>query len=308
MDGLAEFRDRDQCITCGSAKLSTVAAGSYDEEPLHGHLARDPWGESPLPALKGARWALVECAECSTRFHGRILTPKWRTHCLSVWMSGDAIAAFDAAEGLQNFATDFAHAASWVGHVLSIEAMTRDRGERRLRVLDFGCGSGAFLAQAALFGAEAYGVDASPARRELAAHAAVTIVAALAELPAALRGSFDAVSMFEVLEHLDNPRELLTALGEWARPGGLLVLETPDAGHVADMTSLANYRAIHPLDHINAFAPKTLTDIASRCGFRPVPRQLAVTTTTPVQSLKREARRLLNRVTAPTTQQYFRKV
>jgi 2-polyprenyl-3-methyl-5-hydroxy-6-metoxy-1,4-benzoquinol methylase len=308
MQGLAQFRERDRCITCEGDRLTDVATGSYDDDPLHGHLARDPWGESPLPALKGAQWRLVECADCSTRFHGRILTPEWRTHCLSVWMSGEALAAFSAAEGQNNFAVGYAHATNWIGHALSIEAMTRDRGARPPRILDFGCGSGAFLAQAALFGAEAYGVDAAPARRELAAHAAVTIVSNLSELPGELRGQFDSVSMFEVLEHLDDPRELLAALGEWVRPGGVLVLETPNAGHIADMVSVDNYRAIHPLDHVNAFSPATLADIAARCGFRPVLRQFAFTSDSVAQSARREARRILSHVRPASTQQYFRKV
>jgi len=306
MDGLAQFRVRETCITCRSARIEPVCEGHYADEPLRGFLAADPWGESPMPALAGAWWRLVRCAECGTRFHGRILTPEWRAHCLRVWMSGDAIEAFEARDGQAGFPSRFDKAAFWTGHVLSIEAMTRDGRRDPLKILDFGCGSGEFLAHAALFGARAYGIDASPARRAFAGRSEVSIVADLADLPEELRGSFDAVTLFEVLEHLDDPRAVLESLRPWVRQGGLLVLETPDAAHVSAIRTLDEYRLIHPLDHINAFSPRTLGEIARLCGFRRVRRRLGYTSAGPVQTLKREARRLLQIAAKPTTRQYFR--
>lgn len=304
----ASFITRDHCVACGSAALATVAEGRFTDEPLHGLLAADPWGESPLPHLTGAQWRLRACRSCGMRFHGEILDARWRAICLTRWMSGESIQAFEAAQGGDSQAACIAGASAWVGHVLSIEKMTRDRRDGRVRLLDFGCGSGDFLRHAAQFGFEAWGIDASTARRDLASQDGVAILPALDDLPSALKGSFDAVSLFEVLEHLDAPLETLRALRPWLRPGGLLVLEVPDAGHVAAIRTIEDYRAIHPLDHINAFAPRTLTQIAERAGFRRVRRKLAFVSDGPVQTLRREAKRLRDWLRPPTTRQYFRAV
>lgn len=305
---LAEFRSRTECITCLSPALSVVAAGSYDDAPLHDFLAGDPWGESPLPALHGATWSLVECRACGTRFHGRVLTPEWRAHCFEHWMNAAAMAEYERRHGSLGFAARFDKAGYWIGHVLSIEAMTRGGRGDGLRILDFGCGSGDFLAQARCFGADVYGIDASPDRRMWADRAGAVIEASLDRLPADLKGRMDAVTLFEVLEHLDAPREILLALAEWVRPGGLLILETPDAGHVSGIATAEDYHLVHPIDHINAFSPATLTRIAKEAGFAPARRRLGFTSSSLAQSVRKEARRLLTWAGAPSTQQYFRKI
>lgn len=302
----AKFVQRDRCIGCRSDRLETVAEGRYQNDPLHGFLSNDPWGVSPLSHLSEARWKLVQCAACGTRFHGTILDTEWRMRCLTEWMSGDAIDTFNQAHGADGFAPRLARGSAWVGHVLSIETMTRDRGERAPRLLDFGCGAGEFLSHAAAFGFEAWGIDASVSRREVAGRTPVTIVSSLDELPRERAGMLDAITLFEVLEHLDDPRAVLEALRRWIRPGGILVLETPDAGHVDRITTIDEYRAVHPLDHINAFSATTLAAIAERSGFMPVRRHFAFTSTSAGQSLRKEARRIRDSFRKPQTQLYFR--
>src|SRR5438045_3277427 len=47
------------------------------------------------------------------------------------------------------------------------------------------------------------------------------------ELPAE-PGSLDAVVLWDVIEHLPNPRETLEAAGAWLRPGGVVAISTGD--------------------------------------------------------------------------------
>ncbi len=304
---LAEFYARTRCITCTSPDLDVVAQGSFDDTPLREFLENDPWGESPLPALAGAIWSLAECRRCGMRFHSNILTPEWRAICFERWMNAASMLEFEERNGSSSFDARFERANFWIGHVLSLEAMTRNGRGESLHILDFGCGSGHFLTQAARCGAQVYGIDASPDRRKWAERAGAIIEPKLDDLPQTLKGGMDAVTLFEVLEHLDQPRDVLLSVAEWVKPGGLLVLETPDAGHVSQIRTAKEYHLIHPLDHINAFSPITLKKIAREAGFEPVKRQFAFTSSSPVQSFKRETRRALNLIAAPTTQQYFRK-
>jgi SAM-dependent methyltransferase len=109
-----------------------------------------------------------------------------------------------------------------------------DRLPREGRILEVGCGSGGLLVAAARSGRSLVGVDIASrwlvvARRRLADHGlTVGLVAAEAERLPWPDASFDAVVADSVLEHLDDPAE---ALREWRRvlrPGGALVVWSPN--------------------------------------------------------------------------------
>jgi 2-polyprenyl-3-methyl-5-hydroxy-6-metoxy-1,4-benzoquinol methylase len=299
----AVFVERDHCLGCGGTSLDIVATGGFDEQPVAGFLAADPWGENPLPFLAGAKWTLVRCRSCSLKFHRSVLSPEWNERRFSRWMSAEAIKAFELAE--RSIST-FDRAASFAEHVVRIESMLRDShpaGERR-KILDFGCGNGEFLGLCAAFGMDAHGVDRSTARRGNASH--VTVHAELED--AARHGPFDTITLFEVLEHVDDPAAVLKALRELLNTNGLLVLETPNCLGVDGIATVADYRAIHPLEHINAFEPATLRAFAERVGFRCVERKSVFVTASPKAALRRLIRSGLKPLLRAETRLYFRKL
>jgi len=122
-------------------------------------------------------------------------------------------------------------------------AMAEARGEALLsrlpeagRILDVGCGTGGLLVAAVRAGRSIVGVDIASrwlvvARRRLSDHGlATTLVAASAECLPWADESFDIVVADSLLEHLDDP---VAALREWLRvlrPGGRLVLWSPNRG------------------------------------------------------------------------------
>jgi 2-polyprenyl-3-methyl-5-hydroxy-6-metoxy-1,4-benzoquinol methylase len=298
----AVFVERDRCLGCGGNSLDIVATGRFDEGPLAGFLAADPWGENPLPFLAGAKWTLVRCRACSLKFHRSVLSPEWNERRFSRWMSAEAIKAFELTE---RSISAFDRAVSFAEHVVRIEAMMRysHPAGQRLKVLDFGCGNGEFLGLCAAFGLEAHGVDRSTARRDNASH--VTVHAELED--AARHGPFDAITLFEVLEHLDDPAAVLKALRGLLNTNGLLVLETPNCLGVDDISTVADYRAIHPLEHINAFEPATLRAFTERLGFRCVDRGSTFVTASPRIALRRVIRHWLRPLLRADTRLYFRK-
>lgn len=280
----AMFTARHMCIACGSRVSRSVSSGLFGEEPLRSFIENDPWGENPMPSLEGERWDLRECEDCGQRQHRFILSPAWNEVRFSKWMSEDAIRQFEAEHGGNQDATRD------VQHVLRL----KDLGVKC--VLDFGCGFGEFLEMCRLFGLEAVGVDRSNARRS---GAGVQVYAELSEAP----GTFDAITMFEVLEHLDDPLEMLKALRCRLRRGGIMIVEVPDTSGVNGITDRESYCKIHPLDHINAFTPKSLVRIMRRAGFRPIHKGPAFVTT----SLNRVSKDIAKaRLKQGTTQRYFR--
>ncbi len=100
------------------------------------------------------------------------------------------------------------------------------------RLIDAGAGRGRFVAAARAAGYEALGIepslrDVDPALMRARALRAATIADA-----AVPDGSADIVTLWHVLEHLEDPAGALTALHAWLVPGGTLLVGVPNFGSV----------------------------------------------------------------------------
>lgn len=302
----AGFIERAQCINCGSEHLSELSSGRFSDEPLLGYIKNDPWGESPIPYVQHETWEFVECNSCQQKYHKRILSPEWIEKCYSEWVTQEAMEAF--LTNINTPANNFKKAQQNVLHILRLEKLTRRlRKDDVLRVLDFGCGWGDFLALCDNFGFRSCGIDFSPDRRQ---QGRVHIFPNKEDLKSSQDGEqpFHVITMFEVLEHLANPSEVLQSLSELLMPGGILILETPDCTGVTDIVSDWDYRKIHPLSHINGFTPNTLRSIAERVGFKSIEPSVAHVTSEPLKVIKTEIKRIIRPLLKGTTQQYFLKI
>jgi SAM-dependent methyltransferase len=79
-------------------------------------------------------------------------------------------------------------------------------------------------------------------------------------------GHFDAAAMYHVIEHVPSPRRELGELRRIIKPGGWLVLETPNIATVWYRLLGARWRQFIP-DHIFFFTPRTMTRLCEGCGF-----------------------------------------
>ena len=139
-----------------------------------------------------------------------------------------------------------------------------------LRVLDVGCSRGNFLAAGTRLGFQMEGVE--PAANIAAAARAQGLnvhTGLLADigLPAA---SFDAITLFEVIEHLKEPLPLLRECHRVLKPGGVLVLST---GNTASWTVVAMRERWDYFDiakdggHISFYNPRSIALLGERAGF-----------------------------------------
>lgn len=147
-------------------------------------------------------------------------------------------------------------------------------------LLDVGAGSGGFLAQARRNGWNAVGIELSP---ELAARAAersgAEVLAGEFERIDLSGRLFDAITMWDVLEHVADPGAVLDRACELLAPDGVLVVFTIDAASlfnvVADLAwrlTLGRLRAplelLYDKRHNHYFTARTLRTLLARHGLR----------------------------------------
>lgn len=137
-------------------------------------------------------------------------------------------------------------------------------------LLDIGAGNGYFVALAEReFGVRASGIEISAAETRFAHE--VLGVELLNEDIARHMGSYDVVTCFNVLEHVADPRTFLADAGARVKPGGLLVLTTPNPGCIhARVRGIQRWNMVDPPHHINLFSRKSLDELLRGERMHPV--------------------------------------
>jgi SAM-dependent methyltransferase len=135
-------------------------------------------------------------------------------------------------------------------------------------LLDFGCGSAAFLDRARDRGWETLGVDFLPeivAGVRSAGHRALLLDDAMWDtIPDA---SIDLIRMNHVIEHLYTPRETVARLRRKLRPGGRLHLATPNATSVTFRILRRHWFPLECPRHIVIYTPRSARRLLRSSGF-----------------------------------------
>lgn len=143
------------------------------------------------------------------------------------------------------------------------------RYRRSRRIVDIGCGAGGFIAVAARHGWEAMGTEAAPGAGELARAAGATVLIGERALDAIEDASADVVTLWEVVEHVDDPVGLLAGSRRILRPGGLVYLTTPNFGSLQRRLLGRRWPRFH-LEHETYFDGRTIELAVARAGLRKV--------------------------------------
>ncbi len=164
-----------------------------------------------------------------------------------------------------------ARLALWARRLRMVEARAR-----RGTLLDVGCGDGLFLNVARGAGWRVDGIEFSPEGARRSSHRLGRPVA-VGDLARGrvLRGPFDVITLWHVLEHLVEPAAMLDAARARLRPGGLLVIAVPNldnlpmraAYRLARGRPLPLYETGAREPHISHFSPLTLAAFLRRGGL-----------------------------------------
>lgn len=293
------FRDRTCCPSCGAVDYGPVWDGRFSDPDVTRWIGQFGYSADTPAALGDRSFALVQCAACALRYHRSVIDESAVETIYRDWTDQAQVTRFEALHGAGD------RTASGIRLVkLALRLRHLLRGvDAPLRWLDFGCGNGRALAAGNLLGFEMSGIDVSATRSQQAERMGAPVFADLDRFDAMGNGPVHAITLEQVLEHLLEPRELLESLRQRLLPGGVLFVAVPNCEGIDRPRDFESFHKVQPIEHVNAFTPKTLRDICERAGFRPVRRPPAFVTTRPIAAL----RSLGGMVWQPaTTEQYFR--
>lgn len=148
-----------------------------------------------------------------------------------------------------------------------------ERWRQRGTLLEVGSGYGFFLEQATRMGWDAMGVEVSRYACSIAeARGCQVHCATLEDTPLPPAG-VDAIVLFDVIEHVPQPDALLARCTGVLRPGGVLLMRTPDARALrpgwGPLRSVYRH-FVYPsnlTEHVFHFTPDDLVEIARAAGL-----------------------------------------
>lgn len=149
-----------------------------------------------------------------------------------------------------------------------LRAGTRDPVPSRRALADLGCGTGVFLDVARERGWSTSGLEVSDYAAAVArdrGHAVSNVAITRAELES---DRFDCVTMWDVIEHLADPAEALSAACAGLRSGGAFALSTGDVTSLCARLCGEHWHLFNLPEHLFFFSPEALRRLLVRSGAR----------------------------------------
>lgn len=140
--------------------------------------------------------------------------------------------------------------------------------EPRGALLDVGCGGGRFLRRMQKRGwhVEGSDFDEQATKKVTSRYDIKTHVGDLSQCAIA-SDSFDVITMSQTIEHLYTPEQTLKECLRILKPGGLLVMTTPNVSSIAATEFGAYWRGWEAPRHLHLFSVKSLAQLTQRVGF-----------------------------------------
>jgi len=249
------------------------------------------WARDWLYGNQG-RFSVVQCVRCGLVYINPRIAPNQIASCYS-----DDYYAYDAsirpnnssgaklkghiqslvAEEIYGYPPGTAKLPNWVPSYL-IARILKGKGwylSRMLpwreggRLLDIGCGNGTtYLTRMRTMGWDTYGVELNDRACQYAIAAGHNVFCGQLSDAAWPNDYFDAISLWDTLEHIHNPTQVLTECHQILKTDGILALSVPNFGSIyARMFKDKWFMFTAPL-HCHHYTFDTLKKLLDKCRFR----------------------------------------
>jgi 2-polyprenyl-3-methyl-5-hydroxy-6-metoxy-1,4-benzoquinol methylase len=136
-----------------------------------------------------------------------------------------------------------------------------------IRLLDYGCASGGYLASLDKNDYDTLGIDFSESALNKARCLGLNVLSEPLPVDRIPQASFDIITAWMVIEHLYDPVETLQKLSTWLRDDGFFVLSVPDHSSLLSSIFKGFYYDNHVPAHLLHFTPHTISALLKEAGF-----------------------------------------
>jgi SAM-dependent methyltransferase len=140
---------------------------------------------------------------------------------------------------------------------------------RKGRLLDVGCATGYFIDLARSHGWEAEGVELSPHASAVGRAKGLAIHTGTLESVTLPAKSFDAVTIFDVIEHVSDPAAVLSRASELLAEDGIIAVSTPDASSMWARMLGVRWHLVVPPEHLILFGRRNFVRLLEDAGYTP---------------------------------------
>jgi 2-polyprenyl-3-methyl-5-hydroxy-6-metoxy-1,4-benzoquinol methylase len=204
---------------------------------------------------------VVECTQCSHRFTREIpMLDEIGTY----YKSDQYISHTDSNQGLLNKVYQFVRNISLVSKRELIEQTT---SQKKGELLDYGCGTGAFLNEMKYAGWHIAGIEPDAGAMDKAIQLTGGNIQSPEFLASLESERFDAITLWHVLEHVHTLHETIDQLKALLKPGGTLIIAVPNYTSY-DARYYKNYWAAYDVPrHLYHFSPMSMQKFISSHGM-----------------------------------------
>ncbi len=250
-----EFISCNLCDADDSRELypSTLPAAS---QPSIGSVEGRPAGGTALQCTSpdyGQHYRIVQCVRCGFVYANPRIGP------------AEILNGYQFVEDPLYLQESPGREKTFRKHLGPMQRVTGAPNGRKL--LDVGAYTGVFVAVAQAAGWEAVGIEPSAWAVQQAQQAGRPVKQGTLASGGFQPGSFDAITLWDVIEHFDNPRAELEAVYSLLKPGGVVVIHTIDIGSPTAKMMGSRWPFLMEM-HIAFFSRATLRAMVERVGFQ----------------------------------------
>jgi 2-polyprenyl-3-methyl-5-hydroxy-6-metoxy-1,4-benzoquinol methylase len=140
--------------------------------------------------------------------------------------------------------------------------------KKEINILDLGCSTGFFLDIAKEKGWKTFGIELNEKEIDIAKRNHNVKNINLHEVQEKLNYKFNVITMWDVIEHVKNPHDLLKTIKKSLKPGGLFFFQTPNVNSLAARILQEKCNVFDGIEHVNLFNENNIYTIAKKNKFK----------------------------------------
>lgn len=257
---------RGRCPICHSTSSVLLCKESYSSYAMKKYIDTHYKGMASLGILEASDYELVQCANCNLAYQEFVPTSSMLTEIYDGWIPKAIEAGVGCPLGLAEY--------RYISDEIQFMIEHFQLMPYSINVLDFGFGRAEWAAMAMAYGCNVSGSDLSQKSVERAQSIGLKTLD-LDDLPV---NHFHFINTEQVMEHVVDPRALLTRLVTSLRADGVIKISVPNSisclrklKKTRDFSSLSqnSIMPVAPLEHVNSFDYESLVVLGKMVGLQP---------------------------------------